>query len=144
MTATGIVSTGWRVLTTAAAALVIAGGVFGDRPSAQASADTAKGENFDIRNGATSSGGNSLARVAADASFSAALATARAAGVARLRADHDGIDLEYSPLTGASRSWAPGQEGFSPRREPTERPRCAIFCRSTQTRTACPRVRFRN
>ena len=101
MTATGIVSTGWRFLTTAAAALVIAGGVFGDRPSAQRSADTAKGENFDIRSGAKSAGGNYLARVAADASFSAALATAREAGVARLRADHDGIDLENSPLTGA-------------------------------------------
>ena len=92
-----IVSSGRRFLVTTAA-LVMTVGVFGDRPDAQQAATTGTGGNFDIRNGAASAGGTYRA---VDASVSAGVASAREAGVARLRADHAGIVLENSPLTGA-------------------------------------------
>jgi hypothetical protein len=101
MTTRGVVSTGWRFLLTVAT-LVMATGVFGDRPSAQQqSAETAMGENFDVRNDTTSAGNNDLARNAAPVSLNSALSGAREAGVARLRADPDGIEFENSPLTGS-------------------------------------------
>ena len=86
----------WRFLTTVTA-LVVAVGVFGDGPSAQQAARARRDGNFDIRSDSKSAGGRYLTRVAADPSIGASLADARAAGIARLKADHNTIDLENNP-----------------------------------------------
>ena len=93
-------ATARRLVFGALAAVVIAVGVFGDRARAQQPAGSVRVANFDIRAEPKDAAAGYLARVAPDATFTASLASARAAGIARLQAEYAALDVENSPLLG--------------------------------------------
>jgi hypothetical protein len=74
--------------------------LFGDRTGAQQQVGTPRETNFDIRSAPTTAAAAYLNRVALQPSVRAALDSAMATGLERLRAEFSGVDVLESPLTG--------------------------------------------
>ena len=83
------------------AAMVLAGGMFGDRPRAQQNTIAVRDVNFDIRSASSQAAAAYLSQVALPAPDRAAMDRARSDGLAELRAESPALEMLQSPLTGA-------------------------------------------
>ena len=83
------------------AVVVLAGGVFGDRPRAQQNTISVRDTNFDIRSASPEVAAAYRNRVALPASAFATLDGVRNDGLAQLRAEFPALETLQSPLSGA-------------------------------------------
>ena len=92
---------GFRFPLFVTAVVVLAGGVFGDRPRAQQNTISVRDTNFDIRSASPDIAAAYRNRVALPASAFATLDRVRDDGLAQLRAEFPALETLQSPLSGA-------------------------------------------